>query len=723
VGPRSGHRIAGIAAGLLAGVQIICAAELADRVTLFERGGRREFEIASGLRTMAPANSAEGVRQYGRRLGREQGKAVDLVLYESGRPRNEISRRFLTRQVLVKVGDGAEARLAEDLAGVVLVPVSSELPCWFLCGAAETGGALELAQSLRGRAGVLYAEAQLAGGTQKKLIPNDPFFPAQWHLRNVGQNGGTPGMDINVTTTWDSYRGGGVTIGIVDDGLQYTHPDLAANYNAALSANLNDGTPDPAPNPATDVHGTPVAGLAGARGNNGIGVSGVAPEAALAGLRLLGAPDTDVQDAAAALFRNDVIAIKNNSWGASDGSGELLGAGPLLAQALAAGATTGRGGRGTIFVFAGGNGLATGDDVNYDGYANSLYALAVTAVSDQGEQASYAEPGACLIVAAPSSSGGSICSGGRQHIATTDLTGTDGFNDGLGFCELPDGDYTEQFGGTSASAAIVSGVVALLLQANPNLNYRDVGEILLRSARKVSPGDPDWWTNAAGIAHNHKFGAGLVDAGAAVALATNWAGLGPRQSLEVALTNLSIVISDSDPAGITCTFTITNQGFRVERVALLVTAPHPRYGDLAITLVSPSGIRSRLAEAHGSYGASYEGWTLTTVRHWGEQANGVWKVQIADQVPSYSGTLQGLGLVIQGSVPQPRLVLASDRGAWRVTLLAAAPAWIYLMEGSDDLATWSPLSTLKVGPQGRAAYVDLHPPSQKRFYRARLVSP
>ena len=697
-------------------------------------GGRlRELEVARdelhslnasvlpALRRIPALNSVEEVCQYAQRLHRASGQELDLVLYPRGQPHTEYSRRLLTRDITVKLRDPKEVNRVAASLGVTLAPLFPELPNWHVCTASEAGGALALASRLRSHPGVLSAQAGLAQQHQKKVIPNDTFFSSQWPLRNVGQNGGTAGIDLNVATTWNTYRGTGIVIRIVDDGLQSTHPDLAPNYNAALSYDFNFNDPDPAPNLAVDTHGTSVAGLAGARGNNGMGVSGAAPEASLAGLRLLGGSDTDAQDAAAMLYRNDLIWVKNNSWGAADGTGQLLGGGPLWAEAMATSALTGRGGQGTVFVFAGGNGRTSGDNVNYDGYANSLYALAVSAVNDLGQPASYSEPGACLVVAAPSSDGTSFCAGGRQQITTTDLTGTDGYNDGSTLCELPDADYTRQFGGTSAAAPMVSGVVALLLQANPNLSCRDVTEILMRSATKVSPADSDWWTNASGLAHNHKLGAGLVNAGAAVTLGLDWANLAPLQTLSQGEQGLSVAIPDNNPAGVVRSFFFTNEAFRVERVALTLTAPHSRYGDLAITLISPAGTQSRLAELHSSQGSSYDGWTLTTVRHWGEQVRGTWKVQIADLSPSHTGSLQELQLLVQGSNPHATLSITTSPVGQRVNLRAPAPGWTYLLEISNDLQLWQALGITKLDAHGRGLFFDASPVTDRRFYRARLL--
>ena len=152
-----------------------------------------------------------------------------------------------------------------------------------------------------------------------------------------------------------------------------------------------------------------------------------------------------------------------------------------------------------------------------------------------------------------------------------------------------------------------------------------------------------------------------------------------------------------------------------------MTAPHPRYGDLAITLISPAGTASRLAEVHNSVGPSYQAWSLTTVRHWGEHAKGVWKAQVADLVPGETGTLQALELQIQGSTPQAALTITTVSGSMLPTLAAAAPGWVYYLAGSTNLQSWIPLSRLTINDQGQATYVDIAAPYPWRFYRALLA--
>jgi subtilisin-like proprotein convertase family protein len=418
---------------------------------------------------------------------------------------------------------------------------------------------------------------------------------------------------------------------------------------------------------------------------------------------------------------NSVIHIKNNSWGPPDCdfSGTVLeAAGPLMQSAIAEGVATGRNGKGVIYTWAGGNGRECGENVNYDGFANSINVFAIGALTDHGEQSSYSEPGACLVLAAPSSDGAP-----GQRITTTDLTGIEGYNKDGG-ADLADLDYTQKFGGTSSAAPLAAGVIALVLQANPNLSYRDVKEILLRSSTKVQPADSDWSTNSAGIAHNHKFGAGLLNAQAAVTLATNWASLDPVTNVTLLQTNLDNAIPDYDSNGVTLSFTFSNLNFRVEHLTLTMTAPHSYWGNLAVTVTSPSGMQSRLADAHAPVDTNYnyQAWTFSSVRHWGEHANGTWTVKVADEVVGDTGTLDALELKLYGTMPTATLALNTTNQNIRLILHAAAPGWRYAMEAASNLGYWAPLTTQAIPTSGEVTFTDYGALLQnRRFYRARLL--
>ena len=670
--------------------------------------------------SIGPQSDAETVRQRARNLSRSTGAEFEIVLYPKGLPRTKYNRRTLTKDILVCLVPGTDPQLLAGSVGARFKKGFDFLPNHFFISASDTGDALALAETLRTQPGVISAEPQLASFKQKKLLPSDTYFAQQWHLRNIGQNGGTPGIDVNVTNVWNTYRGTNIVVGIVDDGLQYTHSDLSPNYISSLSYDFNFSDPDPAPNAANgDFHGTSVAGLVAARGNNAIGVCGTAYEAKLAGLRLLAAAETDDQNAAAMAHSNAVIHIKNNSWGANDCgfSGVVLdGAGPLMKAAIAQGVATGRSGKGEIYVFAGGNGASCQENVNYDGYANLADVFAIGALSDQGAQADYSEPGACLVAVTPSSSSG------RQGVTTTDLVGNNGYNTSATTTDLSNRDYTQTFGGTSSSTPVASGVIALILQANTNLSYRDMKEIVLRSSKKIQPADADWATNSAGIAHNYKFGGGLMNAQAGVALATNWAMLGPVTNLDKLQTNLNLAIPDNNVFGLARTFTFTNTNFRVENVTLTLTAPHTYWGDVVVTLTSPSGMQSRLTEAnaHADSSYGYQAWTLNTVRHWGEKAAGTWTVRVADVASGDTGTLQALDLKLYGSTPQAHLSVTRTNGNVRLDLQAPAPGWSYAIETSSNFVNWATITNLAIPTSGKTNTLDTLA-ADHRFYRALLL--
>ena len=658
---RTGH---GLAAALLflSASHSLGEGSSIESVMVLDAGQSRRFEVArdelhfkeknhSGaawVQKIPAESSVERLRARALELSAATGADVKLVLYPSGQPRNNFTRRLLSRQILLRLAPEANAeRVLVGAPGVVRWQSVDYLPGAVLVEAADPTGVLVLADSLRASSGVRSAEIQLARQHQPKFLPNDTFFAYQWHLRNTGQVGGVTGVDLHVTNVWNNYRGAGIVIAIVDDGLQTSHLDLSPNYNAALSYDFDDNDADPNPTLPDSGHGTACAGIAAARGNNGAGVCGVAFEATLAGLRLIAAPTTDDTDANAMLTNNQAIHIKNNSWGPPDDAADLYGIGPLVDAALAKGTETGRGGHGTIYVFASGNGLAAGDNVNYNAYANSIYTIAVGAIDDQGLQTTYGTPGAVVAVSAPS--GDDF----RAGIATTDLTAFNGYNNDQTPGDFTDKNYTAFFAGTSASAPMVSGFVALLLQANPNLGWRDVKEILMRTATKNAPADADWSVNAAGFHFNHKFGAGLANAQDAVAAALTWTNLPPVTNQFIAFNGVDLAIPDGSANGVNLTFAFTNDALRVEHIRLIVDLVHPQRGEVAITLTSPSGMKSRLTERHGDTNPNFYSWALTSVRHWGETSTGTWTANFADTQPGNSGSLISAKLELIGTPVNP----------------------------------------------------------------------
>lgn len=595
----------------------------------------------------------------------EAGAKGEWVLYEKNAPRNEGTRRWLTKRVLVKLGPGARADEFSRVPGVGKTSARGEFAVVEFAG--DPGAALAGAERLRRMAGVRSAEPMLARQLQRRFVPNDPYFAHnasnagyQWHLKNTGQNGGTAGADLHVVPAWDTHKGAGVRIAIVDDGLEIAHPDLAANVDLVNDLDINGGDLDPAPG-AEDFHGTACAGVAAARGNNAIGGSGVAPEATLVGIRLIAAPTTDDEEADAFAHGKAIIQVKSNSWGPYDGAYASGGPGPLSLAALEDAATTGRGGLGTVFLWAAGNGNYAGDDSNYDGWANSPFAIAVSAVNDKGKQSWYSEPGANILVCAPSS-------GGKQGITTTDVTGAGGYNENGGTAEHPDftdTDYTNTFGGTSSATPAVAGVVALMLEANPNLAARDVQEILVRTAVKNDEYDGGWITNGGGFHFNINYGAGLVDAEAATSMAATWTNVAPVQTRTQSQTALALPIPDADETGLARTFTVPMaDNLRLEHVQVKVKATHPYAGNLEWRLTSPSGVTARLARARFNDTSADLDWTFMTTHFWGERSVGDWKLEVLDRMIGDVGTLDDVTITFLGTATSTALPLPVITSNW-----------------------------------------------------------
>lgn len=273
----------------------------------------------------------------------------------------------------------------------------------------------------------------------------------------------------------------------------------------------------------------------------------------------------------------------------------------------------GRNGLGTIFVFSGGNGRQEQENSNYNGYTNSIHTIAVAAMGQDGRYADYSEPGANLLVTAPSRGGGA-------GILTADIRGSGG--------RTPT-DIDISFGGTSASAPIVSGVIALMLEARPELGWRDVQHILARTAVRTDYEHPGWFLNGTGHHFSHDYGFGRIDALAAVELAREWRLVGPQQRVE--LTRQSALVSLEHNNAVRRSIAVS-QDLRLEHVQLEVVIDYNNWADLEINLISPSGTVSQLAIPHDFNSTSnLSGWRFMTVAKWDERSVGAWQIEVINR--------------------------------------------------------------------------------------------
>ena len=465
----------------------------------------------------------------------------------------------------------------------------------------------------------------------------DPLYGCQWHLKNAGRNGATAGEDINIESVWDTYKGNGIHIAVVDRGMHFAHEDLKDNVDTALNYDYTPETPSIYVH--DNNHGTAVSGLIAARDND-LGVRGVAPRATIYGYNLRD-NDTDINEADA-MTRNRVeTVVSNNSWGPRDDVA-LRGPGRIWEMAIETGVSEGSGGKGIVYVFAAGNGARTDDNSNYNGYANYYAVTAVCAVNDRGIRSSYSEQGANLWVCAPSSDGDR----GRQGIVTTDNAHR----------------YIDDFGGTSAATPIVSGVVALVRQANPELSWRDVKLVLAASARRNDPDNSGWEDGAVQYdaaseryTFNHEYGFGVVDAQAAVDLAQDWKNVPSMKTAESAIIPVNQNIPDNLPTGITRSLQIASDIDFIEFVEINVDFNHPHFIDLDMRLTSPSGAVSELIVHEGErrlnldfFAVATSSWRFGSARHLGEDPSGIWKLEVADRLASNEGRLESWSLKIYG---------------------------------------------------------------------------
>lgn len=236
----------------------------------------------------------------------------------------------------------------------------------------------------------------------------DPIFKDQWHLFNPVQLG----HDVNVTGVWlEGVTGKNVTVAIIDDGLDMDSNDLKDNYFAEGSYDFNEHDPVPKPTLSDDKHGTRCAGEVAAVRNDVCGL-GVAYDSKVAGIRILSGELTNADEAEALIYKSQLNQIYSCSWGPQDDGRHMEAPDLIVKRAMLTGIQEGRGGLGSIYVFASGNGASYGDNCNFDGYTNSIYSVTVGAVDRAGLHPFYSEHcSANLVVTYSSGSGDNIVSG------------------------------------------------------------------------------------------------------------------------------------------------------------------------------------------------------------------------------------------------------------------------------------------------------------------------
>ncbi|MDX1913099.1 MAG: S8 family serine peptidase [Saprospiraceae bacterium] len=379
---------------------------------------------------------------------------------------------------------------------------------YFVCAKEGTGlEVFNIAEKILQEKSIEYCHPELI---QERRFKSPPH-PNQWHLGKTKIAGKIIDNHINIHNAWKTTRGKGITIAVIDDGVDINHPEFSGRIVHPYDA--TEGNEDPRPKADDDSHGTSCAGLACAAGLKD-GASGTAPEANLMPIRLRSGLGSMAEANAfvwAADHGADVISC---SWGPADGDWwtpddplhfrvTALPDSTRLAMDYAL--TKGREGRGCVILFAAGNG---NESVDNDGYCSYKAVISVAACNDTGKRSVYSDFGKAIWVSFPSGDFGHedfkhpapISSGLR----TTDRLAKPGY---------AEGDYTDSFGGTSGACPGMAGVVALMLAANPEMTPKKVKQIIRNSCQRIDPKGGKY--DARG--HSIYYGYGRIDATKAVA--------------------------------------------------------------------------------------------------------------------------------------------------------------------------------------------------------------
>lgn len=466
-------------------------------------------------------------------------------------------------------------------------------------------------------------------------------FPQQWHLKSTLVNGNAVDASANVEAAWSFSQGEGITIAIIDTGIDIDHEEFRASGKIVAPHDATRGTNEPRPM-GLENHGTACAGVACGDGN--FGASGVAPNAKLMPIRLSSALGSQAEaDAFYWAARNgaDVISC---SWGPVDGEwwnpndpvhNEIAPLPDSTRLAIDYASTQGRSGRGCIICWAAGNG---NESVDNDGYASYDKVIAIAACNDTSKRSAYSDYGNAVWCAFPSNDGvPSLTSG----IWTTDRTGVAGYNPGNASEGDAIGNYTNSFGGTSSACPGAAGIAALILSRNPDLGWEQVREILKQSCDRID--DAGGQYNSEG--RSPFYGYGRLNARRAVELAV------PAQSTPSRMYRAvqDIPIRDWETAALSMMVPVTNP---LKFVRVMVDIEHTYIGDLIILLKPPAETGVISVALHSRSGRGTDNLRMTydvanapgLASLKGKSPKGNWTLEVSDKVGGDTGRIRSFTL-------------------------------------------------------------------------------
>ncbi|KAJ3438034.1 neuroendocrine convertase [Anaeramoeba flamelloides] len=485
---------------------------------------------------------------------------------------------------------------------------------------------------------VSYERNRYHNNVPSEYNPTDSLFYDQFHLKNTGQYDGKTGVDANVSPAWDKgYFGKNITISILDDGVDHAHEDLSSNFMMKGSWDYCLDQNDPI-GTRNDTHGTSCAGIAAATDGNGVCGLGVAPKANFNMRRILcdGSTYSDIAEALTDESQG-VIHVTSNSWGPvqCDKDGCYYWTTPsFVRDAVLDAVQNGREGKGIVYVWAVGNYAEYGGNVNFARGSKIAQVIGVAAVNNDGGHSFYSSVGSAIVVSGVSS--GYNSKGNYTGTRTTDRATTTSCRD--------------DFGGTSSATPVVAGVVALILEANPNLNYWQVQQIIIETASRENLQTDNWIQNSKGFYYHEHFGFGLVDASAALDAALNWDADPTFEQFETDLQTVNKIIPDNGGSDdyLTEKIQVEKNYTIVGGVEIRISITHDFIGDIGIHLESPSGTNIDIVEPHIDYNPNLHNYPLFAKNFYGESSKGEWTIRVYDGYEDDIGTLDSYKLIFYG---------------------------------------------------------------------------
>lgn len=547
-----------------------------------------------------------------------------------------------TENLFVKFEDDEDDATCEAILQRYGLTIKRQLDyaanAYFVSAPEGTGLAVfDIAAQLLQEEAVEFCHPELVSELRKRKV-----FPQQWHLKPTTIGGQLVDASANVEPAWELSTGNGVTIAIIDDGVDLEHEEFRSTNKIVAPRDVTRQSDNPRP-VQSDNHGTACAGVACANGN--FGASGVAPSARLMPIRFVSALGSQAEaDAFVWAARNgaDVISC---SWGPPDGRwfdpndplhNQVVPLPDSTRLAIDFAINNGRNGKGCVILFAAGNG---NESVDNDGYASYRNVIAVAACNDKNQRSAYSDFGKAVWCSFPSSDGRPSLTPG---IWTTDRSGRAGYNSGTALQGDVAGNYTNSFGGTSSACPGAAGVVALVLGRNPNLRWDQVREILRQACDRIDSANGNY--DATG--RSPLYGYGRLNARKAVELAA------PPQPNPARVYQVVQDVPIPDLGQASLALSVADE-MVVKSIKVSVEIEHTYIGDLVVTLKTPLPIEpillhNRLGGGTRNLKKIYDRVNapgLAAVE--GKSAQGNWNLEIADRAARDAGQVRSFSIEIE----------------------------------------------------------------------------